>query len=159
MALEMLGSRKMVRFVFAAALCALTACDGVMQPTNEAVAAPEGADDAAEVVVTEWSERVLDAERLSIDDLPLVRWFQGECLVYGYPDLDAACPLGAYVRTHSSGSEIHLLLSPTLHESPLTHEVLHWVLDETTGDMDQGHETPPWMEVDDVMTVLRLAGL
>ncbi len=42
------------------------AIGGVPEPDNVEVAAPAGADEAAEVVVQEWSERLPYAARLSV---------------------------------------------------------------------------------------------
>ena len=37
------------------------------------------------------------------------------------------------------GAEIHLVVRPMVHEAELTHEILHWALDEVAGDPDSLH--------------------
>lgn len=134
----------------------LGAC-GVVEPENWELPAPVGADQALELVVAEWSERVPGAEGLSAADAPDVRWFAGPCLVY--PGAEA-CVRGAYVWAMSA-AEIHLATTRPLHKTSLAHEVLHWIYDETTGDPDDGHDSKVWgsHHVADVERALANAGL
>jgi hypothetical protein len=137
------------------AALALAAC-GVPQPTNDEVDAPPGADAAAAIVVHEWSERM--GVDLAVEDLPLVRWFEGPCLDYG-DDGGLRCTTGGFAQHPYGEPEIHVVARSPLHESKLAHEVLHWALDQANGDDDHDHLGPMWATVVDVERVLLAAGL
>jgi hypothetical protein len=134
-------------------LLALVSACAVEQPTNVEVDAPPGADDAAAIVVQEWSESL--GVDLDVADLPPVRWFEGACL--DYPGEDE-CLAGALKWTPLA-TEIHLAIRPLLHDSSLAHEVLHWALEETAGDYDVAHENVAWAGLDDVADTLASAGM
>jgi hypothetical protein len=134
-----------------ALLAALLAACGVPQPTNEEVPAPDGAAESVAIAVAEWSD-ALD-ERLAMDDVPLIRWFEGACLDYG----DGQCTPGAYQWTPLA-TEIHIIRRPTIHESSLAHELLHWSFDERGQDVDTDHSRPLWAGVPAINDVLVLAG-
>jgi hypothetical protein len=137
-------------------LAALAACS-VPQPLNAEVAAPAGADDAAAIVVQEWSERLPHAARLSVGDLPTVRWFAGDHLDYGGGD--AGDKVNGDFKWTPFDAEIHLLVRDTIADSALAHEVLHWALDELGGDPDGDHRGAAWAELGDVRADLLKAGL
>lgn len=127
----------------------------VPEPDNVEVAAPAGAEDAAAIVVQEWSERLPHAGRLDVDDLPPVRWFEGPCLDYG----DATeCILGSG-RWTPLAEEIHLLVRDSLADTSLTHELLHWSLNQTGAGRDGDHTSRWWTQVDEIDAILRRAGL
>jgi hypothetical protein len=130
-------------------------CVGLSEPSNPEVAPPEGALDAAAIVVTEWSERLPGADDLILEDLPPIRWFEGECLDYG----EADCPTGATIFAWNGEEEIHVLVRPTIHESSLAHEILHWSLDVVAGSPDGDHAGAVWAQVSEVDDILRRAGL
>lgn len=130
----------------------LAAC-GVPQPTNVEVDPPAGADDAAEIVVQEWSERL--GVELDVEDLPPVRWFEGPCLDYG----DGCISDGGYARSFDGAAEIHVLWLGSIHGSALSHEALHWSLDMALEDRDPDHGRARWSEEPAVQAVLASAGL
>jgi hypothetical protein len=136
------------------ALLPVAAC-GIPQPSNTEVDAPPGADDAAAIVVQEWSER-LDVE-LDLADLPPVRWFEGECL--DYDDGYQGCADGGYSTAPGAASEIHVIARSTFHESRLAHEVLHWGLDRIGAPDADDHSDPIWRQVAAVEHALTGAGL
>lgn len=136
-------------------LCLLLPACGVPQPSNVEVDPPAGADDAAAIVVQEWSERL--GVELDVADLPLVRWFEGPCLDYG--DGDPFCADGGYSTSALGDPEIHVIARDPVHSSRLAHEVLHWALEQATGDGDEGHADPAWDQVDAVVDVLRSSQL
>ncbi len=133
----------------------MTACGAVPEPLNPKVAAPDGADHAALVVVAQWYARLPHGELLDVHDMPTVRWFEPD--ERGYLDYGSASDnhvaMGAYWS-----DEIHLIVRPTIHQSALSYEVLHWALDATTGDSDHDHTGPAWDQVREVRGALAEAG-
>jgi hypothetical protein len=129
-------------------LLVLLLCGGcvewqVFEPLSSEVDAPEGADDAVELVVHEWADRL--SVGMAAEDAPPVVWYQPDaqgCLVYEHTD---ECITGSYQRV-----VIHLAWSEHVRDSALAHELLHWALDMTAGDSDHDHAGPAWAQVDDV---------
>jgi hypothetical protein len=139
-------------------LVALAACS-VPQPSNEEVDAPPGADEAAAIVVAEWSERL--GVGLDVSEMPVVRWFEGPCLDYGdgCESVAGGHLDGGYAYSLFADAEIHLLFRPTVHQTSLVHEVLHWALDESGVHSDASHRSWAWGDVGEVMVTLAEAGL
>jgi hypothetical protein len=127
------------------------------QPRNPEVAPPAGADDAIDIVLGEWAER-LGAGGYDAADLPPIYWFEGRCLDYGDKFPDDECVAGLTQYTPIS-EEIHLVVRDQIHSSLLAHELLHWSLNQTEGNRDGDHTGPMWEQLPDVKDVLKLAGL
>lgn len=117
------------------------------QPSNAEVDAPPHVDEAVEVALTEWSD-ALGVGPLSPADVPPIRWFEGPCLDYG-----DRCDFG-HLSWSAFEQEIHLVIRPTIAESSLVHELLHWSLHETRGYYDGSHSAEAWANVDKVRDVL-----
>jgi hypothetical protein len=154
-----------LRVHFACASALVIAACGVPQPINDEVDAPDGADDAAAMIVAEWAARLPNAGWLSPDDLPTIRWFaplpsDAPCSALDYDDGETPCAAGGYSTAPFADPEIHLLLITPLHNSRLSHETLHWALDVTAGDKDHDHERREiWAQVAGVRSLLSDAGM
>lgn len=139
------------------ALVALLAagCPSIPEPLNAEVEPPAGAGPAAELARAEW------AGRLSADlgELPVIRWFEGPCL--RWPDDVEQCLDGSTWTPHGlldADVEIQLVAVAPVHRSALAHELLHWALDESSGDADGDHGAPEWDQVAEVDAALEAAG-
>lgn len=145
-----------MKLMLAVAMAVELAGCSVPEPVNEEVDAPPDAEDAAEIVTQEWAER-MGAE---LGELPAIRWYVGECLDYGDGCETRAGEerWGGYAHGPFADPEIHVLVRGPIHESMLSHEVLHWALDER-GDPDRYHEDMAWSQVIEVDDVLIRAGM
>lgn len=157
---------QLVQLSIGVAVAVVAGC-GLPDPVNQEVAPPGGAQEATEIAVSEWSERVPGAEDLDVGDLPPIRWFEGVpcecagCTSAPFCLLDSggiADKAGKY-RWTAFEAEIQLVVFPTIHESGLTHEILHWTLHKAAGDPDDLHEGAIWDQVDEVNEILRAVGL
>lgn len=155
--------RKDLRAVAVLVALGLVGC--VHRPINEEVDAPEGADAALEMIVQEWSD-ILDVD-ISASDVPTITWYapyEGrDCIMYS--ETMENCKYGAFLWSPFE-EQIYLIRKPTLHQSGMAHEVLHWHLWSrgagpgwVSGDADDGHSLPEWDGVPEVNLRLAEAGL
>ncbi len=120
-------------------------------PRNPQVDAPASAGAAEELVVDTW-EALLRFD----GNTPTILWFSDGCLEYDEPD--DRCLLG---RFYAHPNEIHLYrpLTDLPSNSAMTHEFLHWALDQKYGDADGEHESAWWSRTDAIILALRSEGL
>lgn len=134
------------------------------EPLNEEVDAPARADEAQAFAVAAWSERF----EVELDDPPPVLWFGpapdgSRCLRYD-DELVApvdGCLSGMTPMVAGGGPyQVHLIAyGPRPSASGIVHEHLHWALDRTTGDCDEGHVHAVWAEVHVLEDELKAVGL
>lgn len=138
---------------------------------------PDGAAEAEEIILNEWSDRFqydLHGERT----IPPVYWQEGGCVTYDQfldgilipdpysyifqtPSFMDKCYAGVFLYNGSKCSpEIRVLYHDKVSKTVLAHEFLHWALWIVEHDGDPEHEHPFWGEdLDEVQETLREAGL
>lgn len=114
-------------------------------PVNDPAPAPSGAGEIALAAAELWGE-VLGAELV---DPPTPLFYTGECLEFGEPD-NGFCPQGLYFEQ----SDVVYLLLAENWIAVTSHEILHWSLEQTTGDLDVFHEGSAWARSPEVLAAL-----
>lgn len=126
-------------------LALLGACN-VETPDQPEVDAPADAADAAEFAAGHW-QVVLG---LHDDDyvIPSITWFRGKCLTWTWLPEPHDCTAGMFFSGEAwTGERIEMILAPTIEQSSMAHELLHWALQRRDGDCDDGHHGPEWREL------------
>ncbi len=119
-------------------------------PNNPEIDPPKFADVAAEYAAGEWEERLgVDLP----DELPLIRWFYGECMTWDYRSESGDCVTGKYISGDAWGEEEQIQVlwneNRSLAKGSLAHELLHYAIDRD-GRRDKHHEGPEWEQVREV---------
>ncbi len=122
-------------------LTMLAGCD-LREPDNREVDAPAWAAEAAEWSASEWATRF--PQMGTEYEIPTIRWFAGDCLTWPYIPDPHSCTQGMYFDDTLGPREIQVLAS---NQFVIAHELLHWTLDDTAGDLDGGHDGSAWEQV------------
>lgn len=116
----------------------------VMQPLNERISDPAGAQAFVDLAQLEWSERLGAPELLDREVAPVIWLRLDERGCVAYPDAPDDCFAGRYMND----AEIHVGIDEGIPvgATALAHEMLHWSLRFARGDSNGAHDAPEWQE-------------
>lgn len=109
-------------------------------PANMEVPSHAGQSEAISIIQDFFQEKM---GPLPYPDFPII-WYEGTCLEGEEFDQYDFCVTGYHVTKRVGGRKIYLIKFDSIHNSSLSHELVHYWQDVVLGDSDTNHENKEW---------------